>query len=342
MDQSTGVLTEVAGSPFTAGTHPISIAIDPSGHYVYVANHGSDNISIFSLDKSTGSLTPISGSPFAIVSKPHSVAIDRQGRFAYATSSFDGGGTYIFAIDSGSGKLAAISGSPVASATSGWHTLIDPSGKLLFQSYEGFDISVFTIDRTTGAITIAPGSPHATGRAETGAIALAPSGEFVYVLDQWAGITSVFSVNSTTGELTEIAGSPFNCYQSLTNAGFTSDWLDGIAIDPAGEFLYITSSNASVASPQHIQAFSIDENTGSLSSVSGSLLATGGASAFAYDWCTNPSIDPTGTFLYVTNSGSNDIAGYTINRATGILTPLSGSTFPAGTCPGMIVTVQIP
>ena len=338
MDTRTGALTQVAGSPFSTGTNPKSIAIDPSGHYVYVANYGSDDIRIYSLDKSTGSLTPISGSPFAIVSKPHSVVIDRQGRFAYVTSDSGGGGTYFFAIDSSTGKLTAISGSPLVNAVSFWQTVIDPSGKLFFLTHFGFDISAYCIDQTTGAITIAPGSPHATGLTYTNAIALAPSGEFIYVLD--AAETSVYSISASTGGLTEISGSPFNCHQSLTDAGFAMDYLTGTAIDPAGKFLYTTSS-LFAASPQHIQAFSINESTGSLAGINGSLLATGGTSGSGYQ-CNNPSIDPTGKFLYVTNSGSNDIAAYSINQATGILTPLTGPTFTTGTGPGMIVTVQIP
>jgi 6-phosphogluconolactonase (cycloisomerase 2 family) len=334
MDKTTGALSEVAGSPFSAGTNPKSIAIDPSGHFVYVANFGSDSISIFSLNKKTGFLTPISILPFALASELHSVVVDRQGRFAYVSGS----GTSVFAIDTGTGKLTAISGSPLGNASTMWQTVIDQSGKLLFLSMS-YDISACIIDQTTGAITLAPGSPHATGSQAARAIALGQSGEFVYVLETWSPI-SIFSINSATGGFTEIAGSPFDWYQSLRDAGVTDDLPEGIAIDPAGKFLYITSSTYP-SSPQHIQAFSINESSGSLTSINGSLLVTGTATSGGYQ-CMNPSIDPTGTFLYVTNRGSNDIAAYAINQATGILTPLSGSTFPAGTGPGMIVTVQIP
>jgi len=44
-------------------------------------------------------------------------------------------------------------------------------------------------------------------------------------------------------------------------------------------------------------------------------------------------VDPTGKFAYVANQVSNSISAYTINAATGALTAVSGSPFPAGSAP---------
>lgn len=41
------MLNEVSGSPFTAGTNPYSVTVDPSGKFVYVANYGSNDISAY-------------------------------------------------------------------------------------------------------------------------------------------------------------------------------------------------------------------------------------------------------------------------------------------------------
>src|SRR4030042_413561 len=38
LDISTGALTPVSGSPYLVGTHPRSVAVDPSGKHLYVAN----------------------------------------------------------------------------------------------------------------------------------------------------------------------------------------------------------------------------------------------------------------------------------------------------------------
>ncbi|MGZ5556423.1 MAG: beta-propeller fold lactonase family protein, partial [Candidatus Aminicenantales bacterium] len=62
---ATGALTAVSGSPYAVKTGPSSVAVDPSGKYVYVANYWSTNISAFSIKSTTGALTEITGSPFA-------------------------------------------------------------------------------------------------------------------------------------------------------------------------------------------------------------------------------------------------------------------------------------
>src|SRR6476620_8093089 len=61
VDSATGVLSQVVGSPFPAGSVPNSIAIDPLGRFAYVANYGSNDISAYAIDRKTGGLTPIAG-----------------------------------------------------------------------------------------------------------------------------------------------------------------------------------------------------------------------------------------------------------------------------------------
>jgi 6-phosphogluconolactonase len=77
INASTGALTEVAGSPFTTLAGALSIAIDPSGNFAYVANANFDSVSAYSINANTGSLTEITGSPFAAGASPASIAITR-------------------------------------------------------------------------------------------------------------------------------------------------------------------------------------------------------------------------------------------------------------------------
>lgn len=83
VDPTSGQLTPIPGSPFTAGQGPNSITIDSGGPYLYAANAGSfslfpnmfvqaslnvsgyeiNDVSAFSIT-SNGSLSPVSGSPF--------------------------------------------------------------------------------------------------------------------------------------------------------------------------------------------------------------------------------------------------------------------------------------
>jgi YVTN family beta-propeller protein len=68
------VLTAFTGSPFTTGSFPVSVAVDPSGKFVYVANSQSNNVSGFTIDAVTGALTSL-GNAFTAGSSPFSVAI---------------------------------------------------------------------------------------------------------------------------------------------------------------------------------------------------------------------------------------------------------------------------
>src|SRR5260221_319047 len=71
-----GALTQLTslGSPFLAGTLPLSVAVDPTAKFAYVTNLSDNNVSAYSIG-ANGGLTPVLGSPFAAGSFPVSVAI---------------------------------------------------------------------------------------------------------------------------------------------------------------------------------------------------------------------------------------------------------------------------
>lgn len=102
-----GSLTGVGGSTPTGST-PASIAIDPTGHFLYTANGGSNDISGFSVDESTGVLTPLGGGPVATGHHPISATVDYSGRFLFVVSDTDSS-VSTYTIDPSSGALAPVS-----------------------------------------------------------------------------------------------------------------------------------------------------------------------------------------------------------------------------------------
>ncbi|MCK7482978.1 MAG: lactonase family protein [Candidatus Moduliflexus flocculans] len=83
IDTSTGALTATAGSPFPLGYYYYnSVAVSPTGKFIYVPNSMTDNISARAISPRSGALTAIAGSPFAAGTYPRSVAIDPAGEFA--------------------------------------------------------------------------------------------------------------------------------------------------------------------------------------------------------------------------------------------------------------------
>jgi hypothetical protein len=73
INQSSGALTTISGSPFQTGEWPGGLTIDLSGRFLYTANFASDNSSGFAINPLTGALTAMPGSPFATGYRPISV-----------------------------------------------------------------------------------------------------------------------------------------------------------------------------------------------------------------------------------------------------------------------------
>ncbi len=59
IDQTTGALTAVAGSPFATQAQPSGIAFDPSGKYLYVPNNGAATVTAYAINATTGALTVV-------------------------------------------------------------------------------------------------------------------------------------------------------------------------------------------------------------------------------------------------------------------------------------------
>jgi len=176
INSSTGALTPILGSPFSAGSVPMTVRVDPSGRYAYVTNANSNNISAYSIDSSTGALTPIAGSPFLSGGTfPTGLAIDPTGRFLFVTNS-NSNTVSGFSVDGSTGALVSISGSPFASGASPIGASVHASGKFLYVSDNGAGtVSAYAIDSTSGSLTPISGSPFAasgTGSSGTYSIAI--------------------------------------------------------------------------------------------------------------------------------------------------------------------------
>lgn len=331
LDDTTGALAPVPGSPYAPGVFPQFVTVHPNGKFLYVSG-GSNAIPGYAIDPTSGALTAIAGSPFpagAINTGPLSVTIDPSGRFAFVPS-LDGntaaGAILAYTIDATTGALTAVAGSPFPAGTYPNVVTVDPSGKFAYvANIDSAEISAYTINTSSGALTPTAGSPFAAGGPNTfpRAVTVDPSGKFAYVpsgIVGTAGQVWAYSINRTTGALTAITGSPF--------AAADGPYI--VAIDPSGSFAYVGNFYSN-----NVSAFTINATTGALTAVAGSPFATGGS----FQGNTMPivfafvNLDPSGKFAYVANAGSNSVSAFTINPTTGALTPVAGSPFAAGTQP---------
>ena len=329
IDATTGVLTPVLGSPFPAGTTPsvVSFIFSSNQVFAYVANQGSNNISAYSVNATTGVLTPIAGSPFPAGMAPFAVQggfLPSGQIFAYVANQ-GSNDISAYTVNPTTGALTSIAGSPFPAGTNPFLVQfaflgIPPSPKFAYVANQGSDdISAYTIDATTGVLTPVAGSPFAAGLTP---FVVNPtftsSGQlFAYVANQGSNDVSAYTINATTGVLTPVAGSPFP-------AGTTPVFVTPVGSGPATPFAYVANQGSN-----DISAYTISATTGVLTPVPGSPFAAGLA-PFLVTFNTSSSGQ---LFAYVANQGSNDISGYAINATTGVLTPVLGSPFAAGTTP---------
>jgi 6-phosphogluconolactonase len=323
VDPTTGALTQISGSPFPTGQEPGALGIDPTGSFLYDAivpsAQANGQIYGYSIDKDTGALTQVPGSPTTTGDGPGWIGIDPLGRYVYVP---DSDSSYLsgFKIDMSTGALAAIKGSPFSAGNFPASAVVDPTASFLYVANSGGStVWAYKLDKKTGVPTVS-GSPFGTGDSPV-AIAVSPTGKFVYTANYLSNNVSAYSIDDKNGSLTSIPGSPF---PAGNNPIF-------VAIDPTGKFAYVANS-----SDNTVSGYQINQKTGALTPVQYSPFATGYAPY-------SVAVDSSGQFLYVANlndSGyppaAGSISGYSIDCA-GILTPLTGSPFPAGKGPYSIV-----
>lgn len=314
VNTTTGALTPLPGGPIAANCNgPVAFAVTPSQHFLYVPCANGNTFSGFAVNQNTGGLAP--AGTFMSDNNPVAAAIDAGGKFLYIANS---GGKSVtgYSIDATTGAVISIASARVTTNFAPNGLAIDPSGAFLYVSTafgNSGDLEGFSINAASGALTPLPGSPFASFLAT--AVKASPSGKYVYVADETNGVRA-FSLNAMSGALTEIAGSPF----PAGNEPF------GIAMDPAGKFLYTANFVGN-----DVSAYTVDANSGKLTAIAGSPFAVG----------TSPGkviVDTTGKFVYVPSSFDNTVWGFTIDGTTGSLTHVTGSPFMASS-PADVVTI---
>jgi 6-phosphogluconolactonase (cycloisomerase 2 family) len=329
IDPTTGALTQVPGSPFSAGAVPWFVTADKRGRFAYVSGLNSQgtgkSIFAFSISATTGALTPVPGNPVAAGTTYGPILINPSGTFAYIEDGSDG----VYAIDPTSGTLTLSSNSGAGGGQLQDNFTINPAGTIAYGTYiggppNGGVVIKFSIDAATGALTQT--ATYAAGNYPFD-VGITPNGAFAYISDfQGFGSgapdgLSAYAIDASTGALTAVAGSPFA----------TGNGPETVTINPSGTHVYVVNYGDS-----SISGYAINPMTGVLTLIPGSPFAAG---VSLQDF----KIDPSGKFAYAANLDDDTLSGYAINATTGKLTPIPGSPFPVGGVgPNSIAITAVP
>jgi YVTN family beta-propeller protein len=150
------------------------MAVSPDRKSVYVANTGSDTVSV--LNTADNTVAKTIALPHR--SRPIGVAVSPSGRYLYTA---DGGANRVSVLDTGAKRVVA----SVRVGTQPLSVAVAPDGKAVYAANSGSgDVSV--IDARTNRVVRA--SP--TGRFPSG-VAVARGGASVYVTNELSGVTVI-------------------------------------------------------------------------------------------------------------------------------------------------------
>jgi 6-phosphogluconolactonase (cycloisomerase 2 family) len=270
INPSTGVLTEIPGSPFATTNDPRGLTVDPTGNYLFLADSMSPSVEVMQITPVTGALTNDATKP-AGATGFYEVAASPSGNYVYFSAngfgaSFGSGPIAGFSIGSG-GALTTLAGSPYAAGTNLSTVVIDPTGTYLYAGDSelgaGGRIFGYTITPSTGVLVPINGSPwNISYPAQS--MSMDPTGRFLYSSTSYGNPYIVaYAINPFTGALTAISGSPFN----------VSEPEFSIAADPTGQYVY----GAGWTYYSDIFEFNLNTTTGALT-----VPGTGYAAATSY------------------------------------------------------------
>jgi 6-phosphogluconolactonase len=289
---------------------------------VYAAGVGEDeNQGVFAwrFDASTGAVTPLGR--VAEVPQASFLAIHPSHHYLYVISevnNYQGKPTGIlsaFSIDAASGKLKFLN--RVSTVGPGpCFVSVDHAGRdALVANYRGGSVAVFPI-RSNGRLGEASAFAKHTGssinpqrqtQAFAHAIAASPDNRFAIAADLGADKLFVYRFDAADGLLTPNDPPSFAARPGSGPRHF--------AFHPSGKFAYVVNELTST-----VTALAYDAAKGSFSELETISSLPPGFTGI--NTAAEIQVAPSGDFLYTSNRGDDSIAVFTIDAATGKLTPV--------------------
>lgn len=318
---SIGVLLAFAASLAVNPLHAAQKSSSPGSALVYIGTYTgpkSKGIYLSRIDLKTGALSPAIVA--AETASPSFLAVHPNRRFLYAVgeiSNFGGkavGAVSAFAIDPESGKLTLLN-QESSQGAGPCHLVVDKEGKhVLVANYGGGSATVLPIGED-GRIRKASSSVQHTGSSvnpqrqkgpHAHSINLDGANRFAVVADLGLDKVLVYKFDSSKGTL-----EPNDPPHASVAPGAGPRHF---AFHPNGKLAYVINELHST-----VTAFSYDADRGILTEI-GTVPTLpepvpGNSTAEVV-------VHPSGKFLYGSNRGHNSIAVFTIDQASGKLTPV--------------------
>jgi 6-phosphogluconolactonase len=247
-------LQEIPGSPYFVSNALSSIAIDPSGKFLYALGTNPAVIYQISMNTATGALTFTSTT--MVSGDMRQVLADPKGKFLFL-NDLTGGRIFSYSITS-NGTPSPVSGSPfnLPANDQPENMVIDSGGRFLYAPVIQGGVAAFAVNSSTGALADVAGSPFPTSN-QPFTLAITPSAKFLYSIGGASNnAIDSFSIDAETGALASVTGSPFSAPNPLNS----------LAVDASGGFLY-AAVQTSAQADSVLFGFAIHSSDGSLTAL---------------------------------------------------------------------------
>jgi DNA-binding beta-propeller fold protein YncE len=329
LDDATGALAAVPGSPFAAGVGPTSIAVSPSGRVVLVAHATSQDVWAYTRD-AAGALRPVGGGPFPVGNGPlRALAFDPGGRFAYVA----GDGITTLTVDPASGALERVAGSPFTdgqACSKGPSAVVASRQGVVYSATLGC-ISTLKIDATSGALSAIRGSPEVY--SSRGVLGISPEGGHIYTSLAFRTGFDVLDTWYIDGESKGLLSALIEC-SSCAPPDFHASGDVNLAVvaHPSNAYWVYATTAARDTGAGALHSFHVDLSSDQL---------IGTASASAGRSPQGLAADPDGHYVFVA-SAQNIVQGYSVDATSGAAMPVAGALLPAGDHPVAVAISRPP
>ena len=302
-DPNSGILTQLAGSPITAGSAVESILMHPSGKFLITANAGEGDVSLYTI-AATGALTEASRTQ--VGTSPTLLAMDSTGSFLYVGNS-GSNNISVFSINAKSSppSLTPVAGSPFSIGMTPLNIKVSSSGNVLYVTGTGIPagfIEAFSVNQ--GVLSVISGTPFVTGTGPYG-LAISSSGGFLYTANKLDNSVSEFTVNAD-GSLQQFPNSPI---------GEQFAGPVAMLIDKSGKYMFVANQGST-----NVSAYSIGSD-GALNLLTNSPFASKAEPTVL-------AIDSGGKYLFVGNQTNSAVQSFSLDTGSGTLTSVASYTLP--------------
>lgn len=287
---------------------PSFIAFHPNKKFLYAVNEGQATISSLAIDGETGKLTVLNSQP-SQGGAPCHLIVDPTGRNVLA-ANYSGGSCICLPVQADGRLGPATSFQQHQGKRKNGHSIhVDPANKFALCCDLGLDqVIIYAFDATNGTLT-----PHSVFNTPQGAgprhFAWHPDGKTAYVNGESDLTIIACEYDAEKGRLSQkqvLSTLPSDVER---RGGSTAETV----VHPSGKFVYVSNRDPY----NSIAIFSIDQNTGRLSSV--------GHQGMGVKTPRNFAIEPSGKYMLVANQSGGNVIVFRIDQSTGELIPTDAS-----------------